>query len=269
MLPKPSPDPKSSMWAWLAHDLRYYRLQRGLSGDAVARLLNCGRSTISRLENNEAKPTERQMEILDERWDTGGHFSTLFWYACRGHEPNWFMQHLGIESEALVIKVYEGLAVPGLLQLPEYAQEVIAASGRPDIDALVARRLARQEILARDNPPVLLALLTESVLDWPVGGPKLMRKQLAHLLEVSERPDIGIRVIPRSAGTHCGLDGSFKIMTTAVGDIAYTESPGGGRLVPSATEVRSYVLRYDRIGQKALPEDLSRHLIVKIMEAMT
>jgi hypothetical protein len=268
VLPKPSPDPKSSMWAWLAHDLRFYRARRGLSGDAVAKLLTCARSSISRLENGEARPTEHQMAVLDERWDTGGHFGRLLWYARLGHDPNWFKQHIDIESEAQVIKVYEALAVPGLLQLPEYAHEVIAVGGGPDINELVARRLARQEILTRQDPPVLLVLLTEGVLDWPVGGPELMRKQLAYLLEVSERPNIGIRVIPRSAGTHFGLDGSFKIMSGASGDVAYTESPGGGRLVPSAMEVRSYVLRYDRIGQKALPEDQSRDLIGKIMEAM-
>ncbi|MDN3351570.1 Scr1 family TA system antitoxin-like transcriptional regulator [Actinomadura sp. DC4] len=64
------------------------------------------------------------------------------------------------------------------------------------------------------------------------------------------------------------MNGSFKVMTGASGDVAFTEATGGGRLVPSATEVRDYVLRYDRIGQKALPEDQSRELIRKIMEAM-
>jgi transcriptional regulator with XRE-family HTH domain len=268
VLPKPSPDPKSSLWAWLAHDLRHYRLKRGLSGDAVARLLNCGRSTISRLENNEAKPTERQMEILDDRWDTGGHFTTLLWYAHRGHDPNWFKQHLGVESEALVIKVYEALAVPGLLQLPEYARALIAESGAVNVDERVAERMSRQALLTREPPPLLWVLLTENVLDWPVGGPQVMRKQLAHLLEASELPNIGIRVVPRVVGSHYGMNGSFKVMTGPAGDVAYTESPGGGRLVPSPTEVQRYVIRYDRIGQKALPVDQSRDLIEHVMEAM-
>ncbi|WP_285626949.1 helix-turn-helix domain-containing protein [Actinoallomurus iriomotensis] len=256
------------MWAWLAHDLRYYRLQRGLSGDAVARLLNCGRSTISRLENNEAKPTERQMEILDARWETGGHFTTLLWYARLGHDPSWLKQHLGIESEALVIKVYETQVVPGLLQLREYAHALVAASGVSNTDEIVARRMARQEILTRETPPVLWVLLTENILDWPVGGSDLMREQLAHLLEVSERPDVGIRVVPKVAGAHYGMNGSFKVMTGPSGDVAFTEATGGGRLVLSPTEVQSYVLRYDRIGQKALPEDQSRVLIKQYMEAM-
>jgi transcriptional regulator with XRE-family HTH domain len=255
------------MWAWLAHDLRFYRNQRGLSGDSVAKLINCARSSLSRLENGEAKLDEGQAAALDERWQTGGHFGTILWYARLGHDPNWFKQHLDIESEASVIKVFEALVIPGLLQLPEYAYELIAAGGPPDMDELLEERLSRQKILSREPPPVLLVLLTENALDWPVGDAEVMRKQLAYLLEVSERPNIGIRVVPRSARAHFGLDGSFKIMSGDYGDIAYTESPGGGRLVPSASEVRSYVLRYDRIGQKALPEDLSRDLIKKVMEA--
>ncbi len=269
VLPKPAPDPKSSMWAWIAHDLRFYRTQRGLSGDAVAKLINCARSSISRLENNEAKLDEGQAATLDERWQTGGHFSTMLWYARLGHDPNWFKQHMDIESVASVIKVYEALTVPGLLQLPEYARALIAESGVADVDERLTERMSRQAILTREPPPVLWVLMTESVLDWPVGGPEVMRKQLAYLLEVSERPNIGIRVVPRSVGAHYGMNGSFKVMTGVAGDVAYTESPGGGRLVPSTSEAQAFVLRYDRIGQKALPEDQSRDLIRQVMEAMS
>jgi transcriptional regulator with XRE-family HTH domain len=256
------------MWAWLAHDLRFYRLQRDLSGDAVAKLLNCARSSISRLENGEARLTERQTAVLDERWQTGGHFGRILWYARLGHDPNWIKQHEDIEAQASVIRVFEAVVIPGLLQLPEYAHALVTASGALNVDEVVARRMARQGILAADPPPVLWALLTESVLDWPMGGPDVMRRQLAYLVELSERPNIGIRVIPRSTGAHFGVDGSFKIMTSPSGDVAYTESPGGGRLVASTEEVQSYVVRYDRIGQKALPEGLSGQLIKRVMEAM-
>ncbi|MCO6006653.1 helix-turn-helix transcriptional regulator [Actinoallomurus purpureus] len=268
MQAKSSPDPKSSMWAWMAHDLRFHRAQRNLTGDAVAKILNCARSSISRLENAEAKLDDGQAAALDRAWRTGGHFSIQLWYAQRGHDPNWHQQHLDIEARSSVIKVFEALVVPGLLQTSEYAHALIAAGGVPNVDRLVEERMPRQVILTRDDPPVLLILLTESVLDWSIGGPAVMRNQLARLLEASELPDVGIRVVPRSAGAHYGLDGSFKIMSGPSGDVAYTESPGGGRLVPSADEVRSYLLRYDRIGQQALPEDQSRELIKRVMETM-
>ncbi|MEV5710045.1 helix-turn-helix transcriptional regulator [Actinoallomurus sp. NPDC052274] len=268
MQAKPSPDPKSSMWAWMAHDLRFHRAQRGLTGDAVAEILNCARSSISRLENAEAKLDDRQAAALDRTWRTGGHFSIQLWDAQLGHDPNWHQQHLDIEARSSVIKVFEALVVPGLLQTPEYAHAVIATSGVSNVDRLVEERMSRQAILTRDGPPVLWVMITESVLDWPIGGPAVMRSQLARLLEASELLNVGIRVVPRSAGAHFGVDGSFKIMSGPSGDVAYTESPGGGRLVPSAEEVRSYLLRYDRIGQQALPEDQSRELIERVMEMM-
>ncbi len=84
-----SPDPRSSMWAWIARDLRFYRERRGQSGQAVARLLNVGRSSISRLENDQARLTEDQAVILDKAWSTGGHFTLMVWYASKGHDPEW------------------------------------------------------------------------------------------------------------------------------------------------------------------------------------
>jgi hypothetical protein len=128
-----------------------------------------------------------------------GRFGRTLWYARLGHDPNWFKQHLDIEAEASVIKVFEALVIPGLLQLPEYTRELVVAGRPPNVEELVEERMGRQAILTRDPPPVLLVLLTENVLDWPIGDADLMRSQLAYLLELSERPNIGIRVVPRSA----------------------------------------------------------------------
>lgn len=136
------------------------------------------------------------------------------------------------------------------------------------MEELLVARMARQEILQRDDPPVLWILLWEPVLQVPIGGKDVMRGQLAHLLKISESTDIAIRVVPTEAGGHPGLDGAFKIMTTEAGDVAFADSPGGGRLVLSAAEVRSYVLRYDRIGQQAMSEIPSRERITLAMEAM-
>jgi DNA-binding XRE family transcriptional regulator len=268
MHPKPSPDPRSSMWAWIAHDLRFYRAQRNLSGADLAKILNCARSSVSRLETGQAQLDEKQAENVDLAWKTGGHFGRLLWYARLGHDPNWSRQHLDIEGRSDVIWAFEAQVVPGLLQIPEYAHALLTAGGAPNVDALVEERMSRQAILDRESPPQLWIILSQNVIDWPVGGPSVMRRQLARLLEASELLNIGIRVLPRSAGAHAGVDGSFKIMEGGHGRVAYTESPGIGRLVTSVTEVRSYVLRYDRIGQQALPEIPSRGLIKQAMEAL-
>jgi transcriptional regulator with XRE-family HTH domain len=264
----PSPDPKSSMWAWIAYNLRVFRTQRGQSGDAIGKILNCSKATVSRLESGETKLEETQAATLDRAWNTGGLFSIMLWYARLGHDPDWMKQHVNIEARAYVHKIWELVLIPGLLQTEDYARATLVTGGVKDVEGALETRMRRQEILAREEPPILWVLLFEGVLDVPVGGAAIMRKQLAHLLEASESPNIAVRVVPRSAGAHLGLEGAFKIMTVETGDVAYMEALGGGRLVPSATEVRSYAISYDRISQQALPEGPSRDLIKRVMEAI-
>lgn len=62
-----------------------------------------------------------------------------------------------------------------------------------------------------------------------------MRAQLTHLVESAQRPDITIRVVPRSVGAHVGRDGSFKIVTVDGREVVYAAAHGGGRLVQDAT----------------------------------
>jgi DNA-binding XRE family transcriptional regulator len=268
MAQHPAIDPDSSLWAWLAYDLRFYREKCGLSQEAMGRIIRRSATNLSNCEAGRRRITDREAKLLDTHFKTGGHFQRLLRFAQRGHDPSWFKQFTHLERAATMIKTYQVLAMPGLLQLPEYIFALAEAGGTTDPHELVEERTARQTILNSGSPPLLWALVTESALEWPVGGPVVMRKQLAHLLEVSERPNISVRVIPKVTGAHAGFDGSFSIISGDVGDVAYTESPGGGRLVPSTTEVRSFAVRYDRLGQVALPAQPSRVLIEKAMEAL-
>jgi hypothetical protein len=89
---------------------------------------------------------------------------------------------------------------PGLLQTAGYAREVYRR-GLPNdsdggIEERVAARMERQQILDRDDPPLLLAVIDEGALRRAVGSPALMREQLAHLLKTAERPKVMLQVVP-------------------------------------------------------------------------
>lgn len=115
-----------------------------------------------------------------------------------------------------------------------------------------------------------MVLLSEAALRWPVGSPQIMREQLAHVLEVAERPNVVLHVVPQTfeTGAYPGLDGGLKLVTgDDFGEVAYTESMGGGRLVSSPTEVAEYAILFARISAKALPEHRSKGLVTKAMEA--
>ncbi|GAA4240056.1 helix-turn-helix transcriptional regulator [Actinomadura meridiana] len=267
---RPSPDPKSSLWDLIAFYLRFCRLQRKLTGDLLGEILSCSKSTVSRLETGALKLDETQAAALDRAWNTGGLFSFLVWYAALGHDPNWFKQYVDLERRSSVIKDWQVDLVPGLLQTPDYARAGLATGNVSDVEAKLEERIARQAILDQEAPPTLWFLLSQTLLELPCGGVKVMKAQLAHILEASDRPNVGVRIVPKSVGHHPGLDGAFMLMTLAEPhrEVAYVEAPGGGRLVASSAEVAGYALRYDRIGHHALPEGLSRDLIKQIMEGM-
>lgn len=260
-------NPDDSLWAWLAHDLRFYRLKNNLNGPAMGRLINVTRGHVNNLERGIRVLADDQARILDQEWRTGGHFLRLLTFARLGHDPDWFKEHVQLEAKADVLRIFELALVPGILQTEEYVRALFTTAKASDIESHVAARLARQEVLRRPNPPQVWILLDEGVIDRPIGSPKIMHAQLAHLLEASELPHVSLRVIPRSFGAHVGLDGGFKIMTVNGVDMAYTDANGGGRLARGAQDVRSFVERFGEIGEDALPRASTRLLIVRAMEA--
>ncbi|MGH3389895.1 MAG: helix-turn-helix domain-containing protein [Actinomadura sp.] len=261
-------DPTESIWDWLAYDLRVYRLKHNQTLSYVGDVLNRTKGWVSNVENGRRRLSEVEARKLDRLWNTSGHFLRLITYAKRGHDPDWGRQHLEHESKASVHMIFELALIPGLLQTDDYARVSFTAAGVKDVEGEVAKRMARQQELYRPDPPMLWVLLDEGVLDRVIGGPHVMKAQLAKLLEMSELPHVSIRVVPRSAGWHFGLEGAFEIMTGPAGDVAYTEACGGGRLVTDPDEVRDYRLRHARIGEWALPVDSSRRLIERKLEAM-
>jgi Domain of unknown function (DUF5753) len=78
-----------------------------------------------------------------------------------------------------------------------------------DGTAAIAARLERQAILDRELPPSFGVVIQESVLCRPIGGPTVMRNQLAHLLDTSERPRVSVQVLPTDVGAQVGPLGAF------------------------------------------------------------
>jgi len=108
---------------------------------------------------------------------------------------------------------WEPLVVPGLLQTVPYAHAVFREIGmiddQEDLDRRVVDRIRRQAVLRRANRPALTAVIGEAGLRNPIGGMTVLRDQLKYLVEVSERGNVTIRVMPAATGGHPGLDGSF------------------------------------------------------------
>lgn len=261
-------DPNSSLWAWLAFDLWFYRTQRGLSLAQTAQIVRVARGTVSNWEAGRLRPGDQYMAILDKAWNTGGHFQRLHHYASTGHDPDWFKQYIQYESGARVMKIYHGKSVPVPVQTLEYARALLLAGGEAQhSDREVEARRKRQEVLAKTDPPYVWIILDEDVLDRPVGGREIMKAQLDYLLEVDVLPYVSVRFILRSAGAHPGLDGAFQILDLGGRQVSYAGAQLGGRLIEAGDEVATLAIQFDQLGALALSRDDSRKLIEKVRES--
>ncbi|WP_329521517.1 helix-turn-helix domain-containing protein [Spirillospora sp. NBC_01491] len=260
-------DPKISMWHFLAYYLRFTREKEGLSLAQWGKIIGMARSSVSNIEAARAKLQVDYARRLDVKFETGGLFEMLLWYARMSHDPNWFRQYSQYEKKAAEVKIYHGQAVPLLLQTDDYTRAYGRISTAKDREAVLAGRIARKmAILQRDDPPYLWALLDEAVLARRVGGSEVMKAQLQHLLELSERWYVILRIIPFSTGEHPGTEGFFQLLGLDDQDIAYAGAQGGGRLIEMADEIKKFAAKFERIGAKAESQDASRGMIKKYLE---
>src|SRR5690606_16267005 len=225
-------DPTSSLHAWLAYDLRAYRKRHGMTGTQVGKIIGYVRSHVSNLEAGRVQLDMKQAERLDEAWDTGGHFQRLVTFARKGHDPNWFLQHGQYEAAASVIRIYQGQIIPPPLQTEDYMRALLAESDAEDLEQAVQSRMARQDaILSRSSPPYVWVLMDEDAITSEIGGRRVMFAQLSHLLELGKLPHVSVRLLPKSAGAHLGLDGPFRLITVKSRLVAYVGARRGGRLI--------------------------------------
>jgi transcriptional regulator with XRE-family HTH domain len=260
-------DPKLSLWHFLAYELRFEREKHGLSLAQMGQIINAARSTVSNVEAGRRKIDERQAKIIDRKWGTGRLFELLLWYARTAHDPDWIRQYSHYEATATTIKIYHGQAIPGPLQTDDYIRALLEVSDVKDIESALAERISRNRaILDREDQPFVWALMDESVLSLPIGGPDVMKAQLKQLRELADLPRMIVRIIPTASGAHLGIDGPFQLIRMETRDVAYSGAQNGGRLIEGPSEVRELDVRFDRIGAKAASEDGSRALIEQYME---
>jgi transcriptional regulator with XRE-family HTH domain len=256
------------LFAHFAHELKRRRVKRGWSQEALGKRIGFSGEMVSKVETGRNAPSLDFADALDRLAfpQLEGLFTELLDSA-----GDWqFRTYADAEQDASIIRMANPLLVPGLLQTGGYIRAVHEAwrpvDGNVKIDAEVAARLERQSILDRELPPSLGVVIDESVLYRPVGGPTVMRGQLAHLLEMSERPRVSIQVLPIDVGAHVGLQGGFVILSFPDDSpgMVYFESPDRGETTRAAKRLTRVAVTYDTLRDNALSARASRDFIRKV-----
>jgi hypothetical protein len=240
-------------------------------------------STLSRIETGKAPTKSVYLTAMLEMYGVTdpAQRQVLVDMAREGHRKGWwsvyddvlptgFGIYVGLEAEAAGLRSFEAEAVQGLFQTPDYARAILREVQSRDTDAQVERlvdlRMKRQEVLDRDPPLDVWLILDEAVVRRTIGGPGVMRGQLARLVEASRKPNVTLQVLPFASGSHAGLRGPFSILEfpeRADPDVAYVESVAGIIYLEKEREVRICAEAFDRLRAAALSPGQSADLIAE------
>ncbi|OIJ69580.1 helix-turn-helix domain-containing protein [Streptomyces mangrovisoli] len=260
-------DPSASPLDYFGSELRRKREGAALSQAELGSVIYCTGSLVGQIETARKVPTREFAERVDAALMTDGFFTRLVGLVLRSQLPTWFQPYAEMEAKATHISTYQAQLVYGLLQTEAYAREVLATGLPGNLGDLVAARMERQRILRRPEPPVTIVVLDEAVLHRPIGGPDVMREQLAHLLSLRDRRWTQIQVLPFAAGQHSSLVGSFNMLRFPEHpDIVYTEDLISGHMTASPEILREAALRYAAVQAAALSVEESAALIAQVME---
>ncbi|MEU0518568.1 helix-turn-helix transcriptional regulator [Streptosporangium sp. NPDC006007] len=270
-----SPDPGCPRVRFGA-EMRRLREAAQLSQAAVAARLGCTQTQVSRLEiatrtpsRSDAERLDRLFGSTDKQYFVGLHRRVV----SRPGGPGWFMSWVEeIEPTALVLRSWDPLLIPGLLQTESYAREVLRYEPRitPEkVEERVQARIRRRQILEKDAPPALMVLIDAGVLHRQVGEPVVMSEQLDYLLEVAQQPVVSIQIVdPKCLA---GTLGAFMIAELPNGDsdVIHADSSARGQVSSDRDTVTSIWNQYETIRLWAYPEHVSRRMIEEVKREWT
>jgi transcriptional regulator with XRE-family HTH domain len=196
----------------LGASLRQLRIEAGLTGEKLARLLSVSQSKVSRIETGSTLPAPDDItawvmatgaseqvrdDMLARRESIAtevGTWRVLHRAGLRRAQENIYQR----QAPARSIQTFQPVMVPGLLQTADYARRVMLQgnpSGQADIAEAVSARMQRQQVLY-DQTKQFEFIVTEHAIRWRPGPAQMLPAQLGHLMTMATLPNLKLGVIP-------------------------------------------------------------------------
>lgn len=244
-------------------ELRHHRERAGMTQGDVGQKCGYGNGLVSKIERAERVPQPELCDALDELFGTPGSFARLGAQA-REHStlaPE-FRAYVVSEPDATAIHTYATHLIPGLLQTPEYARAVIEAERptlTPDVvEARLAARLTRQDVLTRNDPPRLWVVVGEAVLYTLVGSRAVLAGQLRQVRDKAAWPHITLQVLPYEAGVTPAMGLPFIVAEFASRpDVFHVDAPPGVSTDAHGDTAARFRVVFDHLRASALSEAAS------------
>ena len=260
----------------LSAALRETRRASGVGLRALSRQLELSHTQLSHWENGSRVPSiETVAMILAALRVPSGDRERILDLARNTAEPNWLTVGLAgipqqlagaIEREraASAMSQWSPMMVPGLLQTPDFTRAMMWDGTLPpeEEDIRLMVRSGRSEVLTRSDPLRFEAIVSEVVLRQNIATPRVMAEQFGHLIEMSERPNITIRLVPLETGYHPGLSGPFVLYDfPAAPPVVHFEHFSSGAFVPTEHDVNEHRQALKEIRKLAFDQSESLRFI--------
>lgn len=176
--------------------------------------------------------------------------------------PEWEGEWLAAEERTRCLYCFDTYLINGILQCPEYMQEILDSE-----DSVKMRQERQRRFLGAYSGTTLVALMSESVLRANVGGPEIMSRQMAFLAECAEFKNVILHIVPMKSRICARFRTSFMIAALDNGrEIAYTDAAIRGSVIEDPEDVVTLRDRFNEIRAEALRKSESVDLVRKVAE---
>ncbi|MFF9016256.1 helix-turn-helix domain-containing protein [Streptomyces sp. NPDC014870] len=250
--------------------LRFYRERAGVSQEGLGRQTGYSKSQVAMIERGERRAKGEFVEIADAYLGAQGALLAVAPQVTASAVAAWFEDYLAEEAKAAGIHSYENHLIPGLLQTPDYARAVFRCASPPweddVLEDMVAARMSRHDVFHRKPAPLIRFVLEKVALTRPIGGRKVLRENLLHILEVGRLRNVEIQVMPEDREVHAGLSGPFILLETAErrSQLVYVEGLSGRYFLSEQPDVGDAFARYGTLRAQALTPEDSAALIEQV-----
>jgi transcriptional regulator with XRE-family HTH domain len=268
----------------LSRRLTELRKASGHTANHVCDLLDWGRGKVGRFEANHWKRPEMSdirdlLRVYGLDVDESAELEQL---AMKARARHWWREYNevfqnefpGFENDSTRVRVFMPLVLPGLLQTRDYLEAVIRGSLRsPNWQRkAIEARLRRQEILDRTDgtAPYVVAVITEASLMYRWGSVADRRDQILHLVELSKRPNIELRIQRFADGPPTGMHSMVNIFDFADDEpsVVYLETDTTIQEVSNSEEVQTYVEGFGRVRDGALEPGNTTSYLMHLVEQL-
>jgi transcriptional regulator with XRE-family HTH domain len=274
----------------LGIELRRLREGLGHTVEEIADRLDWSPSKLSRIENARIGVRVSDVRLLLKLYRVGeGHQGEVLALAQAATEQGWwagyrdvlsgeFGTYVALEDEARTALTFGTYAVPGLLQNRQYAHRIldsgriIAVSTPRQVERRLDLRMRRQDVLRRENPLTLSAVIDESVLLRTVGDRDIMRGQMLDLIELAELPNVHVHVLPMDVDREPIFADTFTLLEFAPAydvtfpDAVYLDNLLTMAILQSDDATHMYRLCWDALRSVSLSADDSLRRISQAAE---